>query len=81
MGSPVLRADAERNRCQLMSAALAVFAERGLACAPCGEFEEGHVLRLTAGSSSVEVWDLMRDRLTRPAAGERCAGRSGRAPS
>ena len=30
MGSPVLRADAERNRCQLMSAALAVFAERGL---------------------------------------------------
>jgi AcrR family transcriptional regulator len=30
MDPPVLRADAERNRCQLMSAALAVFAERGL---------------------------------------------------
>ena len=30
MGPPALRADAERNRCQLMTAALAVFAERGL---------------------------------------------------
>jgi selenophosphate synthetase-related protein len=52
-----------------VEAARSVFTRRGLACAPCGEFEEGRALRLAAGSSSVEVWDLMRDPLTRPAAG------------
>jgi selenophosphate synthetase-related protein len=50
-------------------AARAVFAERGLACEACGAFVEGRALRLAAGSCSVEVWDLMRDPLTRPAAG------------
>lgn len=46
-------------------AACAVFTERGLACAPCGRFEDGHALRLAAGAASVEVWDLMREPLTR----------------
>jgi selenophosphate synthetase-related protein len=52
-----------------VAAARSAFTRRGLACAPCGQFEEGRALRLAAGSSSVEVWDLMRDPLTRPAAG------------
>jgi selenophosphate synthetase-related protein len=46
-----------------------VFAERGLACEACGAFVEGRALRLAAGSCSVEVWDLMRDPLTRATAG------------
>ncbi|MEA2287936.1 MAG: uncharacterized protein QOJ21_3979 [Solirubrobacteraceae bacterium] len=48
-------------------AAQAVFAAHGLACAPCGAFEAGRALRLAAGSSSVEVWDLAREPLTRTA--------------
>jgi selenophosphate synthetase-related protein len=46
-------------------AACAVFTQRGLACAPCGRFEDGHALRLAAGAASVEVWDLMREPLMR----------------
>jgi selenophosphate synthetase-related protein len=46
-------------------AACAVFTKRGLACAPCGRFEDGRALRLAAGDASVEVWDLMREPLTR----------------
>lgn len=49
-------------------AACEVFTRRGLACAACGRFEEGHALRLAAGRASVEVWDLMRDPLTQRAA-------------
>ncbi|MEA2268285.1 MAG: uncharacterized protein QOD55_1390 [Solirubrobacteraceae bacterium] len=49
-------------------AACATFTRRGLACAPCGRFEEGHALRLAAGPVSVEAWDLMREPLTQPAA-------------
>jgi hypothetical protein len=48
-------------------AAQAVFAGHGLTCAPCGAFEAGRALRLAAGSSSVEVWDLAREPLTRTA--------------
>jgi uncharacterized protein len=44
--------------------ACAVFAARGLACAPCGAFEAGGALRLASGGRSTVVWDLRHEPLT-----------------
>jgi selenophosphate synthetase-related protein len=44
--------------------ACALFTARGLACAPCGSFDEGRVLRLTAGGVGADVWDLGSEPLT-----------------
>jgi hypothetical protein len=41
------------------------FARRGLACAPCGIFDDTRVLRLAGGGESAEVWDLAGEPLTR----------------
>jgi hypothetical protein len=41
------------------------FARRGLACAPCGIFDDTRVLRLAGGGESAEVWDLAAEPLTR----------------
>ena len=41
------------------------FARRGLACAPCGVFDDTRVLRLAGGGESAEVWDLAAEPLTR----------------
>ena len=41
------------------------FARRGLACAPCGAFDDTRVLRLAGGGESAEVWDLAAEPLTR----------------
>jgi hypothetical protein len=38
---------------------------RGLACAPCGAFDDSRVLRLAGGGESAEVWDLAAEGLTR----------------
>jgi len=46
-------------------AACAVFSRRGLACAPCGAFDDSRVLRLAGGDGSAEVWDLAAEPLTR----------------
>jgi uncharacterized protein len=45
------------------------FTRRGLACAPCGTFDEGGRLLLTDGTASSLVWDFERTPLTdlRPA--------------
>lgn len=40
------------------------FTRRGLACAPCGEFDRTRVLRLAAGGVEAPVWDLARTPLT-----------------
>jgi selenophosphate synthetase-related protein len=40
------------------------FTRRGLACAPCGEFDRTRVLRLAAGGDEAAVWDLGRTPLT-----------------
>jgi selenophosphate synthetase-related protein len=40
------------------------FTRRGLACAPCGEFDGTRVLRLAAGGAEAPVWDLARTPLT-----------------
>jgi uncharacterized protein len=40
------------------------FTRRGLACAPCGEFDRTRVLRLAAGGVEAPVWDLGRTPLT-----------------
>jgi len=45
-------------------AACEAFTRRGLACAPCGAFEAGRVLRLAAGGAEAPVWDLARSPLT-----------------
>jgi selenophosphate synthetase-related protein len=45
--------------------ACAAFARRGLACAPCGAFDDTRVLRLAGGGESAEVWDLAAEPLTR----------------
>jgi hypothetical protein len=46
-------------------AACEAFARRGLACAPCGTFDDSRVLRLAGGGGSAEVWDLAAESLTR----------------
>jgi selenophosphate synthetase-related protein len=40
------------------------FTRRGLACAPCGEFDRTRVLRLASGGVEAPVWDLGRTPLT-----------------
>jgi selenophosphate synthetase-related protein len=40
------------------------FTRRGLACAPCGEFDRTRVLRLKLGGAEAPVWDLARTPLT-----------------
>lgn len=45
--------------------AAAAFTRRGLACAPCGAFDAGGVLRLAAGGATADVWDLAAEPLTR----------------
>ena len=45
-------------------AACWAFTRRGLACAPCGEFDRTRVLRLAAGGVEAPVWDLARTPLT-----------------
>ena len=47
-------------------AAAAAFTRRGLACAPCGAFDDSGVLRLAAGGATAEVWDLAAEPVTRP---------------
>jgi selenophosphate synthetase-related protein len=49
-----------------VGAACEAFARRGLACAPCGTFDESRALRLAGGGASAEVWDLAAEPLTRP---------------
>jgi uncharacterized protein len=48
-----------------VEAACAAFTRRGLACAPCGAFDDTRVLRLARGGESAEVWDLAAEPLTR----------------
>ena len=47
-----------------VEAATAAFTTRGLACAPCGAFDDTRVLRLAAGGAEAPVWDLARTPLT-----------------
>ena len=47
-----------------VDAACAAFTRRGLACAPCGTFDDTRVLRLAAGGSEAPVWDLAGTPLT-----------------
>ena len=49
---------------QHADAAQAVFARRGLACAPCGSFDDSRALTLAAGGRSATVWDLAAEPLT-----------------
>ena len=44
--------------------AVATFTERGLACAPCGRFDDTRVLRLASSGAEVTAWDLARTPLT-----------------
>ncbi|MDO8212351.1 AIR synthase related protein [Conexibacter sp. CPCC 206217] len=56
----LLAAPAER-----VGEACAAFTRRGLACAPCGAFEAGGVLRLASGELTADVWNLAHEPLTR----------------
>jgi uncharacterized protein len=47
-----------------VDAACAAFTRRGLACAPCGAFDDTRVLRLAAGGAEAPAWDLARTPLT-----------------
>ncbi len=47
-----------------VEAATEAFTRRGLACAPCGAFDEERVLRLAAGGAEAPAWDLARSPLT-----------------
>jgi selenophosphate synthetase-related protein len=47
-----------------VDAACAVFTRRGLACAPCGTFDDTRVLRLAAGGAEAPAWDLAGAPLT-----------------
>jgi uncharacterized protein len=47
-----------------VGAACAVFTRRGLACAPCGGFDDTRVLRLATAGAEAPVWDLARTPLT-----------------
>jgi selenophosphate synthetase-related protein len=51
-------------RPEQVEAACEVFTRRGLACAPCGAFDDTRVLRLAAGGAEAPVWDLARTPLT-----------------
>lgn len=51
-------------RPESVEAACALFAPRGLTCAPCGTFDEGRTLRLAAGGSVADVWNLAEEPLT-----------------
>jgi selenophosphate synthetase-related protein len=46
------------------NAACAAFTRRGLACAPCGTFDDTRVLRLVTAGSEAPVWDLAGTPLT-----------------
>ena len=46
------------------AAACEPFLRRGLACAPCGEFDDTGTLRLVAGPAEATVWDLTATPLT-----------------
>lgn len=45
-------------------AACAVFTRRGLACAPCGAFDDSRVLRLALAGAEAPAWDLAGTPLT-----------------
>jgi selenophosphate synthetase-related protein len=45
-------------------AACAAFERHGLTCAPCGRFDNGHILRLADDGTEVPVWDLAANPLT-----------------
>ncbi len=45
-------------------AAIEAFTRRGLACAPCGEFDATHTLKLAAGAEQATAWDLADTPLT-----------------
>ena len=47
-----------------VEAACEAFTRRGLACAPCGAFDDTRVLRLSAGGAEAPAWDLARAPLT-----------------
>jgi selenophosphate synthetase-related protein len=47
-----------------VEAACKAFTRRGLACAPCGAFDDTLVLRLATGGAEAPVWDLARTPLT-----------------
>jgi selenophosphate synthetase-related protein len=47
-----------------VDAACAAFTRRGLACAPCGAFDDTRVLRLATPDSEAPVWDLAGTPLT-----------------
>lgn len=47
-----------------VEAACAVFERRGLACAPCGAFDDTNVLRLAGGGAVAPAWDLAETPLT-----------------
>jgi uncharacterized protein len=47
-----------------VEAACEAFTRRGLACAPCGAFDDTLVLRLAAGGAEAPAWDLARTPLT-----------------
>ncbi len=40
------------------------FHRRGLACAPCGRFDDSHALRLSASGETAVVWDLAAEPFT-----------------
>jgi selenophosphate synthetase-related protein len=46
------------------AAACEPFLRRGLACAPCGRFDDSATLRLVAGPAEATVWDLTATPLT-----------------
>jgi uncharacterized protein len=52
------------TRPEHLEAACEAFTRRGLACAPCGGFDDSRVLRLAAGGAETPVWDLARAPLT-----------------
>jgi len=47
-----------------VDAACAAFTRRGLACAPCGTFDDTCILRLASRDSEASVWDLTGTPLT-----------------
>jgi selenophosphate synthetase-related protein len=49
---------------QHVDAACAAFTRRGLACAPCGTFDDTRVLRLASPDAEAPVWDLAATPLT-----------------
>jgi uncharacterized protein len=51
-------------RPERVDAACETFTRRGLACAPCGAFDDTRVLRLALGGAEAPAWDLARTPLT-----------------